>query len=493
MKNFILMFMLLTNVAFAQNVGINATGASPNPSAGLDIDFTTKGTLITRMTTAQRDGIAAACSCTPAAGLQIFNTTTNCLELYALGLWQPIYCACNGAPATPGTVSGSASVCPAQSGVVYSISPVSGANSYTWSLPPGSSISSGQGTTSATITFGSTSGNVSVVANNNCGTSGTSTLSVTVNSAAIPTATAATAIALRQFTANWNTASGATSYALDVATDNNFVTGLIISNQNVGNVLTYNVTGLTPGTTYYYRVRAVNSCVTSGNSNTITATTTAITVKVLVVAGGGGAGTGSQHNGGGGAGGLLYETAHAITAQAYSVTVGAKAIQTGNGGNSVFDNMTAIGGGHGAYASTVAGNGGSGGGAAPEHTTGGTGTGGQGNAGGNSTGGVGGAGGGAGGSGAGNVGGPGVSNSISGTAVTYAGGGKPYMSGTNGAGYNEYGGGADGDVGTSVKDGIVIIAAPIGTITSATGGSHTTAGGNDIWTFTTSGTWTPTF
>jgi hypothetical protein len=39
---------------------------------------------------------------------------------------------------------------------------------------------------------------------------------------------------------------------------------------------------------------------------------------------------------------------------------------------------------------------------------------------------------------------------------------------------------------------IVILSAPIGTFSSVTGGTHTTSGGNDIWTFTSSGTWTPT-
>jgi hypothetical protein len=39
---------------------------------------------------------------------------------------------------------------------------------------------------------------------------------------------------------------------------------------NVGNVLTYSVTGLTTGTTYYYRVRSVNGAVVSSNSNVIT-------------------------------------------------------------------------------------------------------------------------------------------------------------------------------------------------------------------------------
>jgi predicted phage tail protein len=41
----------------------------------------------------------------------------------------------------------------------------------------------------------------------------------------------------------------------------------------VGNVLTYNVVGLASNTTYYYRVRAVNSIGNSANSSVITATT----------------------------------------------------------------------------------------------------------------------------------------------------------------------------------------------------------------------------
>ncbi|MBM4171387.1 MAG: T9SS type A sorting domain-containing protein [Ignavibacteria bacterium] len=73
------------------------------------------------------------------------------------------------------------------------------------------------------------------------------------------------------FSANWFAALGATGYFLDVATDagfTSFVTGF--NNLSVGNVLTYNVTGLTPATTYYYRVRASNTSGTSGNSGTET-------------------------------------------------------------------------------------------------------------------------------------------------------------------------------------------------------------------------------
>jgi len=51
----------------------------------------------------------------------------------------------------------------------------------------------------------------------------------------------------------------ATSYLLDVATDSGFTTFVgSYHDFNVGNVTTYLVTGLTPGVTYYYRVRGAS-------------------------------------------------------------------------------------------------------------------------------------------------------------------------------------------------------------------------------------------
>ncbi len=102
-------------------------------------------------------------------------------------------------------------------------------------------------------------------------------LVTTLNTAAIPTASAATAIGCSFFTANWSAVSAVGSYRLDVATNagfSAFVPGY--NDLNVGNVITYNVTGLTIGTTYFYRVRAVNPCQTSGNSGNITVTTTTL-------------------------------------------------------------------------------------------------------------------------------------------------------------------------------------------------------------------------
>ena len=53
-------------------VGINDNNASPDASAMLDVKSTTKGMLVPRMTTTQRDAIT-----TPATGLMVYNTTTN--------------------------------------------------------------------------------------------------------------------------------------------------------------------------------------------------------------------------------------------------------------------------------------------------------------------------------------------------------------------------------------------------------------------------------
>jgi hypothetical protein len=82
-------------------------------------------------------------------------------------------------PAQPGTISGNTTVTSGSSNT-YSIASVSGATSYTWTLPSGWSGSST--TTSITSTAGSAGGTISVKANNACGASAVRTLAVTVGS-----------------------------------------------------------------------------------------------------------------------------------------------------------------------------------------------------------------------------------------------------------------------------------------------------------------------
>ncbi|MFN8249958.1 MAG: PKD-like domain-containing protein [Ferruginibacter sp.] len=84
------------------------------------------------------------------------------------------------APATPGSISGQASVCAATGGFVYSISSVTNATTYTWVVPAGWTINSGQGTTSITVTSGNAGGNITVTAGNFCGNSPVRSLAVSV-------------------------------------------------------------------------------------------------------------------------------------------------------------------------------------------------------------------------------------------------------------------------------------------------------------------------
>jgi hypothetical protein len=86
-------------------------------------------------------------------------------------------------PAQPGAISGNTSPEPGSSHT-YSISEVSGATSYTWTLPAGWTGSST--TSSINATVGSSGGTISVTANNGCGSSTAKTLSVSVAGCSTP-------------------------------------------------------------------------------------------------------------------------------------------------------------------------------------------------------------------------------------------------------------------------------------------------------------------
>lgn len=91
---------------------------------------------------------------------------------------QALAITVNTIPATPGTISGTTTICSGSTNT-YSITAVAGATSYTWALPSGWSGTST--TNSINTTASTTSGNITVTANNSCGNSAAATLAITVN------------------------------------------------------------------------------------------------------------------------------------------------------------------------------------------------------------------------------------------------------------------------------------------------------------------------
>ncbi len=79
--SFLIFLLILINsfefVKGQNNVGINPTGANPDPSAALDVVASDKGVLIPRLTAAQRLTIA-----NPANGLMVYDTDSMCFFFY---------------------------------------------------------------------------------------------------------------------------------------------------------------------------------------------------------------------------------------------------------------------------------------------------------------------------------------------------------------------------------------------------------------------------
>lgn len=255
-----------------------------------------------------------------------------------------------------------------------------------------------------------------------------------------------------------------------------------------------------------------------------------VSATYLIAAGGAGGSAGATRQGGAGAGGAVNSGTVSLTSgTSYPIVVGTGGGANTSGGDSSAFGVTSTGGGHGGNSSNVAGtSGGSGGGGSGGTSSGVQGAGGSGSTGGNNGGAgfgsatansrSGGGGGGANGTGSagastvGGKGGDGIASSISGASVTYGAGGGgggttggaggsggggaggSAVAGHNGTGIGSGGGGGSSAGGSSGTNGQVIMSVPTGTFAYATytgSATVTTSGGNDIYTFNTSGTFIP--
>ncbi len=141
-----------------------------------------------------------------------------------------IYYGCCNAP-TGGTLTGPVTVCPGST-QTYQVNGVDSATNFTWTVPAGATINTGQGDSIITVTFGNTSGQVCVTPSNAC--------------------------------------TSAPQICINVAVDPPILGGVVVGDTDVcsGSVHTYRITNITGATTYAWTVPP-GSTILSGQGDTL--------------------------------------------------------------------------------------------------------------------------------------------------------------------------------------------------------------------------------
>ena len=234
----------------------------------------------------------------------------------------------NPLPVAPGTISGTATVCQGQNGVVYSVPAIASATNYSWTLPNGATISSGANTNSITVDFSAaaTSGNITVQGTNACGNGTVSAnYAVTVNTLSVaPTSISGTTTICEGTSTSLSLVGGTSGTG---ATAQWFTASCGGTSAGTGNSITVSPTTTT---TYYVRY--------SGTCNTTSCASVTVTVNPLPLAAGTISGTATICQG---QSGVVYSVAAIANATNYIWTLPSGAsIAAGAGTNTITVNYS---------------------------------------------------------------------------------------------------------------------------------------------------------
>jgi hypothetical protein len=252
-------------------------------------------------------------------------------------------------PGATSSISGPLSVCQGQTGVIYSTPSIANATSYSWTLPPGATITSSPNAATITVDFAANAsgGTVNVIGVNSCG-NGTSSVGLTVSMNPLPDVAGT-------ITGNTTVCEGTVGEVYTVAPILNATTynwtlppGVIITSGAGTNSITTDYTNATGSGSV--AVSGVNACGT-GTSSSLAITvgllpdsSTAITGPTTVCAG---------------STGVQYSISSVQGASAYNWTLPAGAAILVNNGNSITVDFssTAQSGPVTVYGTNVCGNG----------------------------------------------------------------------------------------------------------------------------------------
>ena len=222
---------------FSQNVGINSTGAAPNASAGLDVDFPNMGLLIPRVALTGTANFAPMAA--HVAGMIVYNSATA-------GDVTPGFYYSNGTKWISGFPAGSAI-----------------GNMLYWN-----------GTAWVVIPVGTAGQYLQMSGGNTPAWSGAAFATLTTNAATAITGTSATSGAVITSDGGSTILSRGICYA--TTTNPTTANTIVVASPAAGTApYSCNLTGLTPGTIYFVRAYTINNSVVS-YGNQITFTTLAV-------------------------------------------------------------------------------------------------------------------------------------------------------------------------------------------------------------------------
>lgn len=195
------------------------------PCEGVAVNFadasTSSGSTITSWNWTFQDGTPATSTLQNPTGIVFTGSGAKTVTLtvqdnLAASNIKVIVVNVGAAPTMPSSITGpvGASVCAGVTGIPFTAATVSNAIKYNWTVPSGATIVSGDTTSAIMVDFAANaiSGQVSVTAQNSCGTSAAKTYTLTVN----PQVAAAGAI-----TGNFSVCEGATAVAYSVGAISN--------------------------------------------------------------------------------------------------------------------------------------------------------------------------------------------------------------------------------------------------------------------------------
>jgi gliding motility-associated-like protein len=115
------------------------------------------------------------------------NASTGNITVYGInscgnGVSSTLAVTVSALPAAAGVISGKAMVCHGETNVIYSVAAIANATSYTWTIPSGATFVGGQGTSQIIVSYPSSasSGTITVLGSNPCGTGTSASLAITV-------------------------------------------------------------------------------------------------------------------------------------------------------------------------------------------------------------------------------------------------------------------------------------------------------------------------